>query len=204
MQVETWRTADRSRFSQVRSTYLIGVVLSLFGFTTGCSGPDAEWTENGRVRGVIVPAKYASVISDPCRAADSLKAQAHWTPTRELVLEAERQLSPALASAFREKTNLNPDEYLRQYAGVVADGKRWIRIAGVHNEVVDGIVEDFRRESLFYRLRTRSPATASYWRTSGVSLCDAGMMAFSATYSLERDSLVHLGFSANLALPQRE
>ena len=108
-------------------------------------------------------------------------------PTSSDVAALERALPGALARAIRFRafsndSTLVPENYFRQYVGIVVGGKRLIYINGFHRG---------------YLVLSAQKDDTTRWRREPVEVCDGGDWFFGAEYDPATGTVRNLRFNAN-------
>jgi len=111
---------------------------------------------NDKERSVILPESAASaLLARTCSRPGPPKFEATWTPTSEDVQTMETQFARLESLAVKNKLEQmrRPNNYYRQYVGIIAGGRKLIYI------------------NAFCNLDKKPPA---YWRDKPVMNCDGG------------------------------
>lgn len=123
-------------------------------------------------RGAVLPEPPETRLSMHCSQRHG-PVQGTWTPTPRQVRELEAALTPLLRAKLRTSaTGPAPRlaAYYRQYAGIVAGGRKLVCVNGVADLVHPGY---------------GSPADTVRWREQPVMVLDGGASVFQAEYDPE-------------------
>lgn len=124
---------------------------------------------------VIFPASEAPRFAEMNCVTSAIPSQAaeFWTPTEAQIEELEPRLYEHLRAT---RTRIDPESYVRQYAGFIVDGRQIIYVNGLNGDVL------FNGER---RLE---------WRESPIWVCDGGTLQFSAEYDPEEHRFLRPAF----------
>jgi len=120
----------------------------------------------------LVPSQNAAVVGQPC-GPPLHAAEGIWSPSQEDIRRLERQLNLVLEESLARSLlpdSLRPavNDYYRQYAGVIVNGRRLIYVTGFHRQYLASVQQ------------LHGDTTA--WRTQPVLVCDGGEFYFGAAY----------------------
>lgn len=143
--------------------------------------------------GVVLGARAAATLMAGC-APEKAPPHQHWTPDPTVIAQLDENLSLALRLALGRvgppmvggvpspaTTGLHPDDFRRQYAGVIVDGRRTVHVSGFHKSRL--AIEGLRRPELLS------------WRTEAVLNCGNEPGFFAADYDVSRGRLTGLALS---------
>jgi hypothetical protein len=119
--------------------------------------------------GVIFPAAQAPTLARQCSRA-APRAEGVWLPTPADIARLEPGLARVLADA-----KVQPGAYYRQYGGLVVGGRHIVYVNGARNAV-----------------------TPADWRTSPISICDGGALAFGVEYDPASGAFANFAFDGHL------
>ncbi|RZJ06153.1 MAG: hypothetical protein EON89_01155 [Brevundimonas sp.] len=124
----------------------------------------------------VLPESQIAAMLRQCSRASPLAGQAGWRPSAGDILELERRLPAAIAAAPEARDMLEgrpPEGWLRQYVGLVRDGRRYIY--GNYSPARGGFGGD--------------------WRRTPMIVCDGGPDFFGVEYDVEGRRFTHLAFN---------
>jgi hypothetical protein len=133
----------------------------------------------------IVDAWFGAKLVTPC-SRPGPRAQGFWNPGFEEIMAAEQRLAPYLAEAKQCGAPLQPPQrYLRQYVGVLIDGKRALYLNAFDAET-------------YAQMKKIEPDVAD-WKTHPYDTCQAGMSHWGVEYDLDSARFANLNCSAGSA-----
>jgi len=127
----------------------------------------------------VLPESQIEAMLRQCSRQSPAPGQAGWRPSAEDITKLETELPAALADAPQTRAMSNgtpPTGWLRQYVGIVRDGRRFIY--GNYVPDRDGAAGD--------------------WRRTPVIVCDGGPDFFGVEYDVEGRRFTHLAFNGML------
>ena len=144
--------------------------------------------------GVVLGAAAAATLMTGC-APEKAPSRRYWTPDPTVIAQLDENLSLALRLALGRgaaapvgqalldapATRLHPDDFRRQYAGVVVDGRRTVHVSGFHKSRL--AIASLRRPDFLS------------WRTEAVLNCGNESGFFTADYDVSRQRLTGLALS---------
>lgn len=162
-----------------------------------CTGPEPQTgTTRGRVlgseSGVVLPQTAGQALLDQCTRATPRLVRGYWSPSAGMIQELEEALPPVLQAAVREATPaaitpLQPEEYYRQYIGIVRwNGRRTIYVNGFHKQHI----ELLRRGA-----DGQEQIDTLMWRSRPVTVCDGGSLYFGVEYDPQRGRFSKVRFN---------
>ena len=119
--------------------------------------------------GVIFPASQAPLLARQCSRA-APRAEGAWQPLPADIARLEPGLTQRLLAA-----QVQPAAYYRQYGGLIVRGHRIIYVNGARNAVVHGD-----------------------WRSTPISICDGGALAFGVEFDVATGAFAHFTFNGQL------
>ncbi len=119
--------------------------------------------------GVIFPAAQAPLLARQC-SRSTPSAEGVWQPAAGDIARLEPGLARTLAAQ-----QVQPGAYYRQYGGLVVGGRRIVYVNGARNAIVHGD-----------------------WRSTPISICDVGALAFGVEYDPASGAFSHFAFNGHL------
>jgi hypothetical protein len=119
--------------------------------------------------GVIFPAAQAPQLARQC-SRETPRAEGVWQPAPSDIARLESGLTPLLV-----QHQVQPGAYYRQYGGLIVGGRKIIYVNGARNAVVHGD-----------------------WRSTPISICDGGALAFGVEYDPATGAFAHFAFDGQL------
>jgi hypothetical protein len=199
-----WREQPRfSHTGQIRSVARAVAFLVIVLAASSCGAASSEPIRTDGV-GAVVRARDGTALVDGCGESLRDRVTSYWTPPVPLVDSLDPgvrdRLREALEQSGRGGANpLRPEDYITIYGGVRTGTDSLIYVNGIHRDVVQRLVAEYRSKPFYARLTEPSPASAAYWRTHGVSLCDGGRLGFSLAFNLKSRRFSEVVFSGPLA-----
>jgi len=154
-------------------------------------GDEIVATRPDTAHGVVFPEARVASLLDQCSRPTPHDVVGYWTPTSAEIVALEARLPRALKTALSRAApefskRVRPDDYYRQYGGVVhRDGRRTVYVNGflqTHSEVVSRI----RAENSDHpeRLSEFPPEfrSSEWWRDISAKVCDGGEAYFGVEY----------------------
>lgn len=118
-------------------------------------------------KGAVLPAEKAEMLARQCSRIAPGPVVGTWLPAQAEIAELEAGLGAELAAQLKPGDDAKPEDYYRQYAGLVVGAeRRIIYVNGIHRSAVERAPED-QRES---------------WKTEPVLICDGGAITFGVEY----------------------
>jgi hypothetical protein len=118
-------------------------------------------------RGAVLPAEKAQTLAKQCSRISPGPVVGTWQPSLDDIKALEAGLGVELATQLMPEDGAKPDDYYRQYAGLlVGGGRRIIYVNGIHRSAVERAPEA-QRES---------------WKTEPAIICDGGSITFGVEY----------------------
>lgn len=132
-------------------------------------------------KGVLLPPDKAETLTRQCSRKSPGPLTGTWTPTPGAIADLEARLGAELEKqiAATPNTGASPQDYYRQYAGLLLAGKQVIYINGI----AAGAVE---RE------------TGERWKTEPIMICDGGSITFGVEYDPATKSFENFAFNGQI------
>jgi len=125
----------------------------------------------------ILDGAQAPTLLRQCSRSTPEPGESNWQPSSADIAGLEAALPAALAAEGRRETTGAPQGWLRQYAGIVRGGRRFI----YGNFVPAGVGRD--------------SAQPDRWRTQVQTICDGGPSFFGVEYDVEARRFTHMAFN---------
>ncbi len=169
----------------MRASFLVWPVLFAVVATRFAPGQQGPMLNPNRAT-VLPPETAPSVVRQCTRLGVPVRIQGTWQPTEEQISTLERVLAPALDRGLKTAEDeraheLRVNDYYRQYAGLVVDGRQIIYVNGFHR----GFLQDLAR------------GDTTSWRKEPVNVCDGGEWFFGAEYDVSSGRIRSLHFSGH-------
>jgi hypothetical protein len=172
----------------ILSLLLLALAACSTAAPTAVREADSPW--RAETRAILVD-NAARSLARPCSRPPPGPIDGYWTPVDAQIAAIEPQLFELLEAQLRAipwTHDLTPDDYHRQYAGLVIDGRQVIYVGGFLSRVLDG-----------GPLNRRFPERT--WRDEAVWLCDYGAGDFGVEYDVETSEFRRFSFGGTIAGP---
>jgi len=126
---------------------------------------------------VVFAGDKALELIEPCSRAAPTNVESTWTPTQSDIATLEPALSAYVEARLREQwpeNDVNVEAYLRQYGGLVINGRRVIYVNG---------------------FQQGSAGDLDTWRSYPMVICDGGPIMFGAEYDIENRAFQNFAFN---------
>lgn len=127
----------------------------------------------------VLPESQIGAMLRQCSRASPSAGQGGWRPSAADISALERRLLAALADAPQARAMSNgapPQGWLRQYVGLVRDGRRYV----------------------YGNFAPQGDVSSSDWRRTPLIVCDGGPDFFGVEYDVESQRFTHLAFNGML------
>lgn len=133
--------------------------------------------------GAVLTAEKAQTLAKQCSRISPGPVTGTWQPSASDIRELEAGLGVELATQLMPEDAAKPDDYYRQYAGlIVGGGRRIIYVNGLHRSAVERAPED-QRES---------------WKTEPAMICDGGSITFGVEYDPATKTFAKFAFNGRI------
>ncbi|MFN8002791.1 MAG: hypothetical protein U0X75_17435 [Acidobacteriota bacterium] len=133
-----------------------------------------QTTPPAQIEGFLLTGEEAKLLVGHCTTVYSAGVEAYWTPNQTDLRQLEHDLNSYLASPNVDGLN----QYLRQYAGVIKNGRKQIVDSGVQAAIAQ-------------RLQNDQPMS-----DKAIVLCGGGTMMYGVEYDVETRSFSSFTFNA--------
>jgi hypothetical protein len=142
-------------------------------------------------KGAILPVSKTERLARQCSRKSPGPVTGTWSPTRTMIADLEFTLGEELEQKLKAipEAGAKPQDYYRQYAGLLIDGRQVIYINGVHNSVID---RDLAREQGAGRPQR------GLWSNEPVMICDGGTLTFGVEYDPATKAFDRFAFNGRL------
>lgn len=142
-------------------------------------------------RGAILPVNKTERLARQCSRKSPGPVTGTWSPTKAMIADLEFHLGEEIQTRLSPipDAGAKPQDYYRQYAGLLIGGKQIIYINGVHASVVD---RDITREQGAGRPQR------GLWSNEPVMICDGGTLTFGVEYDPETKVFDKFAFNGRL------
>ena len=132
--------------------------------------------------GAILPAEKAQRFSQQCSRISPSPVTGTWAPTQADVAALEAVLGAELATQLLPEAGAKPEDYYRQYAGLVTGGRKIIYVNGLHRDAVERAPE----------------AQQNSWKTDPAMICDGGSITFGVEYDPASKTFSNFAFNGRV------
>jgi hypothetical protein len=132
--------------------------------------------------GTILPAEKAQTLAKQCSRISPSPVTGTWSPTPADVAALEAVLGRELATQLLPEPGAKPEDYYRQYAGLVTGGRKIIYVNGLHRDAVDRAPEGQR----------------DTWKTDPAMICDGGSITFGVEYDPASKTFANFAFNGRI------
>lgn len=142
-------------------------------------------------KGAVLPIAKADRLARQCSRKSPGPVTGTWTPGKAMIADLEFALGEQLEQKLKAIPDAAaaPQDYYRQYAGLLIDGRQVIYINGVHNSVID---RDLAREQGAGRPQR------GLWTNEPVMICDGGTLTFGVEYDPATKAFDKFAFNGRL------
>lgn len=139
-------------------------------------------------RGAILPTNKTERLARQCSRKSPGPVTGTWSPTKAMIADLEFHLGEEIQTRLAPipEAGATPQDYYRQYAGLLIGGKQIIYINGVHASVVD---RDITREQGAGRPQR------GLWSNEPIMICDGGTLTFGVEYDPETKAFDKFAFN---------
>ncbi len=138
-------------------------------------------------KGAILPLNKVERLARQCSRKSPGPVTGTWTPGKAMIADLEFALGEEIETNLKAVPNAGakPQDYYRQYAGLLIDGKQIIYINGVQGSVVE-------------RDQGAGRPGRGLWTNEPVMICDGGTITFGVEYDPATKAFDKFAFNGRL------
>jgi len=134
-------------------------------------------------KGAILPAEKAQQLSHQCSRISPGPVTGSWAPEGATIQDLEARLGAELEKQLAPVSDAGatPQDYYRQYAGLIIGGRNIIYINGIHANAIE-----------------RDQRGTDTWKTEPAMICDGGTITFGVEYDPATHAFANFAFNGRL------
>jgi hypothetical protein len=172
----------------------------MLGFATVCAcsqsvapevvapeAPPVPVVQLDPAKGAILPLGKAERLGKQCSRPSPGPVTGTWSPSKAMIADLEFALGEQIERELKAipKEGPKPQDYYRQYAGLLIGGKQVIYVNGVQGSVVE-------------RDEGAGRPKRGLWTNEPIMICDGGMVTFGVEYDPATKAFGNFAFNGRL------